>query len=197
MNTNQHDAFIRRPSRPAKTLLTNSTLALALFATVTGTKADDAEFSSRIPDLPSPICDKVNVPAGQRLSARVYALGVQIYRWSGTNWAFVAPEATLYADPCFSGVVGIHYAGPTWEAADGSKVAGARLNGCTPERGAIPWLLLAATPLSAQGRLASTTFIQRLNTIGGTAPAEAGMFVGDEARVPYTTEYYFYRAAND
>jgi hypothetical protein len=40
------------------------------------------------------------------------------------------------------------------------------------------------------------TFIQRVNTIGGTAPAEAGAFVGDEARVPYTTEYYFYRATN-
>jgi hypothetical protein len=38
------------------------------------------------------------------------------------------------------------------------------------------------------------TFIQRVNTIGGTAPAEAGLFVGDEARVPYTAEYYFYRA---
>ena len=38
------------------------------------------------------------------------------------------------------------------------------------------------------------TFIQRVNTIGGTAPVEAGGFVGDEARVPYTTEYYFYRA---
>ena len=45
-----------------------------------------------------------------------------------------------------------------------------------------------------RGRFARLTFIQRVNTIGGTAPAEAGAFVGDEARVPYTAEYYFYRA---
>ena len=39
--------------------------------------------------------------------------------------------------------------------------------------------------------------VLRVNTIGGTAPATAGAFVGDEARVPYTTEYYFYRAAGN
>ena len=51
-------------------------------------------------DLPSPQCDSLNVPAGNRISSRVYAKGVQIYRWNGTSWAFVGPEATLYADPC-------------------------------------------------------------------------------------------------
>lgn len=38
--------------------------------------------------------------------------------------------------------------------------------------------------------------VQRVNTLGGTAPAGAGSFVGDEARVPYTAEYYFYRASH-
>jgi len=37
--------------------------------------------------------------------------------------------------------------------------------------------------------------MQRFNTIGGTAPAEAGTVFGEEARVPYTAEYYFYRNA--
>lgn len=146
------------------------------------------------PELPLPMCDSVNVPEGQRVSAHVYALGVQIYRWSGTNWAFVAPEAALYADSGHEREVGVHYAGPTWEAKDGSKVVGARLAGCTPYRGAIPWLRLGAASEPQRGRFANLTSIQRVNTIGGTAPAEAGAFVGDEARVPYTAEYYFYRA---
>ena len=171
------------------------TLALAILAFASPIKADDDTYlRRRAPELPSPVCDEINAPAGQRVSAHVYAVGVQIYRWSGTNWVFVAPEATLFADPCYAWEVGIHYAGPTWEATDGSKVVAARINGCTPERGAIPWLLLGATSTSDHGRFGRTTHIQRVNTIGGTAPAEAGAFVGDEARVPYTTEYYFYRA---
>lgn len=56
--------------------------------------------------------------------------------------------------------------------------------------------VLRATSTSGRGEFARVTYIQRVNTIGGTAPAEAGVFVGDEARVPYTTEYYFYRATN-
>lgn len=169
-------------------------IALALLGAASSAVAQN---DSRAPELPSPICDKVNVEDGNRVSAHVYALGVQIYRWSGTNWAFIGPEAILYTDACYSEQVGIHYGGPTWEANDGSFVKAARVDGCTPFRGAIPWLLLKKTSTSAEGRFANVTFIQRVNTIGGTAPAEAGAFVGDEARVPYTTEYYFYRASKD
>lgn len=181
-------------SKATPALKTHSALcALALMATLSSGWADD--HGRREPELPSPVCDKINVPDGNKLSGHVYASGVQIYRWSGTNWVFVAPEARLFADSCYERQVGIHYAGPTWEAEDGSKVIGARIDGCTPERGAIPWLLLDATPAPEPGKFARVTFIQRVNTIGGTAPAEEGGFVGDEARVPYTTEYYFYREA--
>lgn len=175
-----------------------SSLALSLLAFAGPTWADDDDYQRRrAPELPSPMCDSLDVSATNRVNSHVYAAGVQIYQWSGTNWAFVAPEATLFADSCYYRQVGIHYAGPTWEANDGSKIVGVRLTGCTPERGAIPWLLLDATPVSDHGRFARVTFIQRVNTIGGTPPAEAGAFVGDEARVPYTTEYYFYRATRD
>ena len=37
------------------------------------------------------------------------------------------------------------------------------------------------------------SFIQRLNTVGGKAPARPGAFPGQVARVPYTADYYFYR----
>jgi hypothetical protein len=168
--------------------------ALLFVAFTSPLKADDDHMRRRAPELPTPVCDSVNVPDGNRVSGHVYALGVQIYRWSGTNWVFIAPEATLYADPCYFREIGIHYGGPTWEANDGSKVFGARLAGCTPERGAISWLLLGAASAPEHGRFANLTYIQRVNTIGGTAPAEPGAFVGDEARVPYTTEYYFHRA---
>ena len=167
-------------------------VVVALLCTVCTTLADQDD-DSRAPSLPSPACDGLQVPAGNKLSFHAYAAGVQIYRWSGTNWAFVAPEAALYADSCYDDPIGIHYAGPTWESKDGSKVVGTRKAGCTPNRGAIPWLLLGAASNSGHGKFERVTYIQRVSTIGGTAPAEAGAFIGDEARVPYTAEYYFYR----
>src|SRR6266511_3093003 len=70
--------------------------------------------------LPSPLCDSLHIPDGNTLSFHAYATGVQIYRWDGASWVFVAPSATLYADPGYHGKVGIHYAGPTWQSISGS-----------------------------------------------------------------------------
>jgi hypothetical protein len=156
---------------------------------------DDDDHDRRVPALPTPVCDGVNVPAGNKVSFHAYALGVQIYHWDGTKWVFDGPAADLFADQCYEEQVGTHYAGPTWQSNDGSKVVGTKLAGCAPYRGAIPWLLLGATSHVNHGRFEDVTYIQRVNTIGGTAPAEAGLFVGDVARVPYTAEYYFYRAS--
>jgi len=195
MNTPTHTSTHHRHTLANKLNLMLPALALALAMSTATTRADDDDHQRRQPpELPAPVCDSVNVPEGNRVSSHAYALGVQIYRWSGTNWVFVAPEATLFADPCYEEAVGIHYAGPTWEANDGSKVTGVRIADCKPYRGAIPWLRLGATSAPGHGKFARLTFIQRVNTIGGTAPAEPGAFIGDEARVPYAAEYYFYRA---
>src|SRR5262245_4131452 len=192
MKTHTYTATTWRHSLATKTNLTLSSFALTVLALV----APATTRGDQTPELPAG-CGTLNVEAGNRLSSSVYALGVQIYRWSGTNWTFIAPEATLYSDSCYENQVGTHYAGPTWQANDGSTVKGTRVDGCTPYRGAIPWLLLKSTANSGNGVFGRVTFIQRVNTIGGAAPAEAGAFIGDEARVPYTTEYYFYRAAKD
>ena len=165
-----------------------SVLAAALFAgAVFGQgKSGDA------PDLGD--CDHLQVAAGNKLFFRVYAEGVQIYRWSGTSWVFVAPEAVLSANPGGTGVVGLHYAGPTWESITGGKVVATRLDGCSPDATAIPWLLLQT--VSADGIFSPVTFIQRVNTKGGLMPTAPGISVGAVAEVPYSTEYYFYRAKN-
>lgn len=176
-------------------------IALAWLTSGSPARADDGEGEPGRhrpgPELPSPICDPLEVPAGNRVGAHLYASGVQIYRWNGSAWEFIAPDAELFADACFQARVGLHYAGPTWEANDGSWVRAAREAGCAPYRGAIPWLRLRATETSDPGRFGGVTFIQRVNTIGGTAPGEAGAVIGEEARVPYTAEYYLYRAAQD
>jgi len=38
------------------------------------------------------------------------------------------------------------------------------------------------------------TRVQRVHTVGGKAPAEAGTFGGQVTGIPYTAEYFFYRA---
>ena len=124
----------------------------------------------------------------------VYATGVQIYRWSGTSWTFVAPEATLSADAGGNSTIGIHYAGPTWKSVSGSKVVGSVSQRCTPDATAIPWLSLNVVSSEGPGIFHRVTFIQRVNTVGGLAPSSPGSFTGEEVRVPYTAEYFFYRS---
>jgi len=162
-------------------------LLLALLVPV-GTVAGDG----RLPDLGD--CQKLQVEAGNRVAFWAYAEGVQIYRWNGTGWVFVAPEATLYSgDDEDAEPVAIHYAGPTWESISGSKVVGAVMDKC-PVPNAIPWLLLKAASNQGPGIFHRVTFIQRLYTVGGVAPADPGAFPGQEARIPYSAWYVFYRA---
>jgi len=152
----------------------------------------EPESELQQPDLPA-ICSGLRIGLGNNQSFKVYAQGVQIYRWSGTAWDFVAPEADLFANAGFDGKVGIHYAGPTWESNSGSKVIAARVTGCAPDSTAIPWLLLKTVSANGPGIFNKVTYIQRLNTTGGLAPAAPGSKIGQVARVPYTAIYYFYR----
>jgi hypothetical protein len=147
---------------------------------------------NRAPDLGA--FPNLQVPAGNKVAFHAYAEGVQIYRWDGTKWVFVAPEATLYADAGHHGVIGTHYAGPTWESNSGSKVVGVRVASATVDPDAIPWLLLQAHSTDGPGIFHDVTYIQRVNTVGGKAPTAPGDIVGQEVSVPYTAEYFFYRA---
>ena len=144
-------------------------------------------------DLPAG-CEEIAVEAGHKVSARIFATGVQIYRWNGSAWAFDAPEADLYPNDRAQGRIGTHFRGPRWRSVSGSEVLGAVVDKCTPNAGAIPWLLLRGVSSHGPGPFDRTTFIQRVSTVGGNAPAAPGAAVGEEARVPYTAEYVFYRA---
>jgi hypothetical protein len=166
---------------------------LALGAFLLVALAPSAGVGAWHEDLPDLV--KLNVPAGNKVATVAYAEGVQIYRWNGTAWAFVAPEAVLYSG-CDDDdeVIAIHYAGPTWESASGSKVVGAVEERWTPNPNAIPWLKLKAVSSTGPGLFHRVTYIQRLFTEGGLAPSEPGDFVGEEARVPYSAWYVFYRS---
>jgi hypothetical protein len=165
--------------------------ALALLALESISVARASE-DNRAADLPTPLCDRLQVQGG-RVAFHVYALGVQIYRWNGTSWAFVAPAARLFADAEYHAEVGIHYAGPTWESNSGGKVVASRVESCAPDPTAIPWLLLQTVSTEGPGIFDRVTSVQRVNTAGGLPPAAPGSYIGAEEEVPYTAEYYFYR----
>jgi len=139
-------------------------------------------------------------PAGQVRLLVVAATGVQVYRCqpgkddpAHLQWTLVAPEADLFDESGHK--VGRHYAGPTWELDDGSKIVGevlARDKG--PDAEAIPWLLLRVKESAAGGRLAKAASIQRIQTQGGKAPAGQCERTREpaELRVPYKAVYRFF-----
>jgi hypothetical protein len=146
------------------------------------------------------IPDRIRPGANESLAAVVPAKGVQIYECRASTaqpgsyeWAFVAPDAVLFDTR--GNRIGQHYAGPHWEAADGSKVvASVKDRSDAPAAGAIPWLLLSAKSVGPEGSFSKVTSIVRANTVGGVAPASgcSQAAAGTSARVEYTADYYFY-----
>lgn len=183
----------RAGSVRARLLAVGATAALVM-ALMT---ASAAAAGLETPTVPA----NLRVPAGNVLYLVGHARGYQVYtcqaQASGFAWVLREPWAGLVDDA--GNYIALHYAGPTWRAPDGSAVVGARIASApAPSASAIPWLLLQATSTSGPpgGAFTSTTFIQRINTTGGVAPASGcdGTHVGVTAAVFYTADYYFYRA---
>jgi FtsP/CotA-like multicopper oxidase with cupredoxin domain len=184
---------VNRSIRSAQVLAAAIVAAAAAWPQAQIAQAGPAE-----PVVPSALA----VPAGSKLFLVGHAVGVQIYSCdatsSGYRWDFVAPRADLYGDNGKS--LATHFAGPTWQANDGSSVRGQVVDRVTVDATAVPWLLLSAasTAAGADGdRLTATTFIQRIATTGGLPPPAAAcndVTTGSTAEVPYTGDYYFWKA---
>jgi hypothetical protein len=136
-------------------------------------------------------------PASEQLLLQVHAKGEQIYTCkenvSQFTWTLKAPDAQLFGED--GKPFGKHFAGPSWEAKDGSRVTGkAVANAPSPDADSIPWLLVNIVSHEGTGVLSRATSIQRLNTKGGKAPATGcdASHTGQEVRVPYSADYLFY-----
>lgn len=179
-------------NRVGKAVLLALTLALSVTSAV-GAQASSAETPANL-----------TVPAHNEVLFQTYATGVQTYVCKASPddatkfaWTFVAPTADLW-NPAGE-KIGSHYAGPTWEGADGSKVMGKvleRADATAP--GAIPWLLLEATSHTGTGVFGEVSYIQRLETVGGVAPTDGcdAAAAGAERAVEYTAQYAFFHQIN-
>ena len=139
----------------------------------------------------------LQAPANEQLVVQVHAKGDQIYSCTvdgaQPGWTLKAPEAQLFDKD--GKTFGKHFAGPSWEASDGSRVVGkAAANVASPDADSIPWLLVKVVSHAGDGVLTRVTSIQRINTKGGKAPAsgcDAG-HAGQEVRAGYSADYLFF-----
>lgn len=164
-----------------KTLIMSALLALAVVPAAV----------QAAPSAP-PVPGEIAVTDGSKPFLIAHASGLQIYTCNGT-WTLLRPDALLTDG--FGKVIGTHSAGPSWELRDGSIAKARRDAGIRVEQNAIDWLRLAVTAVSAGAdgdRLTNAKWIQRINTVGGLAPA-GPCAPGTTIGVPYTADYVFWK----
>jgi hypothetical protein len=134
--------------------------------------------------------DAISAP-GETAIMTIHGVGAQIYDCkadaAGTlTWQFREPTASLLMA---GKTVGQHFAGPSWELADGSVIVG-KVAGRAPGATAndIPWLKLEVASRRGSGQLTPVTTIQRINTKGGVASGACDT-AGAYLSVPYATDY--------
>jgi len=185
--------------------------AAALPCTASAAPADDHEII--LPDMPANIVvDAPNVPY-----LLGHGVGTQNYvclpaAGGGVAWSLFTPEATLFNDDkgqltthFFSISPEDHQIRATWESSKDSSMVWAKLVAQSTDApfvqpGAVAWLKLqqAGTLPGPTGgrRLTDTTFVQRVNTVGGVAPetgCDQASQIGQKAFVPYAADYIFYK----
>jgi hypothetical protein len=157
-----------------------------------------------------PVPAGLQVPAGNQAFLEGAAIGTQDYiclpSGSGTAWTFFGPQATLFNE--HNQQIITHFLSPnpfengtprvTWQdSEDTSKIWGLTIASVVVDPTVIPWLLVqvvgAENGPTGGDKLSETTYVQRLNTVGGVAPTTA-CTVGMMALVPYSAEYFFYKA---
>lgn len=144
----------------------------------------------------------VQVPAGHRVALETVGAGDITYECrvkanaAGEHeWFFVGPDARLMDRA--GRRVGRYFGPPaTWESQDGSKVTATQLAVAPAAAGSIPLQLVKANPAMGSGAMTGVTYIQRVATQGGVAPAMAcgASNLGARQVVRYQADYIFYKA---
>lgn len=206
-----------------KQIMRHILLATFVAALVVASMVALSQPTHAAPVTPPPVPDNIQVPAGNAPFLVGHAAGTQNYIClpsdSGVAFKLFTPQATLFDANAKQKQITTHFFSPNpfengviraaWQDAKHTSTVWAKVepghsssdpNFVAP--GAIGWLLL--TKVGAQAgptggdMLAQTTFIQRLNTSGGVAPSTgcaSTTDIGNQAFVPYTADYFFYRSA--
>ena len=143
----------------------------------------------------------VQVPAGHKVAMETVGVGQITYEcrakkeMAGHEWVFVGPDARLLDR--MGRQVGTYYGPPaTWESNDGSKLTATQIAVAPAATGSIPLQLVKAHPATGMGAMQGVTYIQRVATQGGVAPAMAcdGSKAGMKQVVNYQADYILWKA---
>ena len=147
--------------------------------------------------------DAVKVPAGNRVALETVGVGEITYECRAKadmpgafEWVFVGPQAELMSRG--GARLGTYYGPPaTWASTDGSKITGTQVAIAPAGAGNIPSQLVKANPAMGAGAMSGVTYIQRVATQGGVAPASAcdASAAGRKEIVKYRGDYVFWKAA--
>jgi len=150
----------------------------------------------------SSLPDAVKVPSGHKVALETVGVGEITYECREKQgaagqfeWVFVGPSAML--NDRAGKALGKYYGPPaTWESNDSSKLTGAQVAVAPAGSGNIPLQLVKANPAMGQGAMSGMTFVQRVATQGGVAPAST---CGSDTRgrkevVKYQADYIFWTA---
>lgn len=146
--------------------------------------------------------EAVKVPNGHQVSMETVGVGEITYECREKQampgqfeWAFVGPDAAL--NDRSGKQVGKYYGPPaTWESMDGSKLTATQVAVAPGAAGSIALQLVKANPAMGRGKMNGVTYIQRVATRGGVAPAmacDAGT-KGSKEIVKYQADYIFWTA---
>jgi hypothetical protein len=182
--------------------LSRLVIACAVVLALCGLVAAAASAGPAPQTAPGDPLDPRTYAPDSKLFLAVHAIGVQKYtcQASGT-WLFTDPEATLSRSTGALEPIGTHFLNfatgrPVWQLKDGSSVEAARKATVPAGTGNIASLLLQAVVTTAGSdgdHLTSATWVQRLNTSGGVAPAGT-CTPGDTTAVRYSADYFFWKA---
>jgi hypothetical protein len=144
----------------------------------------------------------VQVPAGQRVVLETVAKGDITYTCSAKagmagqfEWVFTGPKAVMTLRNKQN--IGTYFGPPaTWLHNDGSVVTGMQVAVAPNNPSSIPLQLVKANPKAQAGVFAETTYIQRVNTVGGIAPKLPCLMgnVSEKQTVEYSSDYIFWKA---
>lgn len=148
-------------------------------------------------DLPA----AVQVPAGHRVAMETVGSGSITYECrpkkdmaNAHEWVFIGPEAKLSDRQ--SMVVGRYWGPPaTWAHQDGSQLTATQVAVAPAGAGAIALQLVKAQPATGMGAMQGVSYIQRVATRGGVAPASVcdAATAGSRQQVGYQADYIFWK----
>ncbi|HSW07833.1 DUF3455 domain-containing protein [Aquabacterium sp.] len=183
-------------------LVSPITLSLAALAALSACTSMPASAPMKLFDqaaLPA----AVQVPTGHRVALETVGVGEITYECRAKanapgsfEWVFVGPKAVLNSRQ--GSAIGSYFGPPaTWQASDGSAITGAQVAVAPNAPGSIPLQLVKANPATGAGAMNGISYIQRVATQGGVAPAMpcAGDSTGKREIVKYQADYIFWKAA--